>query len=54
MVPAISYRYPPQGNMNDKKEKEKDGTMASIPHFCFPVIDKEPKSKMDKYDPLTN
>lgn len=40
--------------MNDKKEKEKDGTMASIPHFCFPVIDKEPKSKMDKYDPLAN
>lgn len=47
-MPVITYRYPAQGHSNDKKEKEKDGTMASIPQFCFPVIDKEPKSKMDK------
>lgn len=47
VVPVITYRYPPQPAGGEKKEK--DGTMASIPQFCFPVIDKEPKSKMEKH-----
>ena len=42
VVPIVIYRYPLRNT------SEKDNTIASIAQFCFPVIEKEPKSKMEK------